>query len=90
MAQGLREGGPMNAPFSILLVDYHSGDPVSDDIPSDGTAKHLESLVVDAEQAAALTRRPVAIRWHRHRDGQTAYWGPHGAQLQPYAYQEEA
>jgi hypothetical protein len=38
------------------------------------------------EKIAKSSKVKCCIQWQRADDGQTAYWGPKGAQLKPYFY----
>lgn len=51
---------------------------INDDLAFTG----LESQAV----AIAASGTKCCIRWIREDDGQVAYWGPHGAEINPHWY----
>jgi hypothetical protein len=64
--------------YSSDMVPMTDGAEVSEDA-------EFEALEMQAAELAAAGTK-CCIRWSRDSDGQTAYWGPKGATLQPHWY----
>jgi hypothetical protein len=62
--------------FAALSDDFF----FADDSGFAAVEQEAKRLVADQECMRSC------IKWNRYSDGQSAYWGPHGAQFEPHWY----
>jgi hypothetical protein len=65
-----------------IVLDVNQ-EPISDEITVLGDNFDAAE---QAAKTAAQSGTKCCIRWRRDSDGQGAFWGPHGASLDPHWY----